>query len=107
MDRTSRYLIGLVAFLHLGFLVVELFLWDSLAPKAGLYDPGAILEAAKDSPASKLVVSHAIGVIVALGRNSGLYNGVLAGALIWLLRQPHLDPRAARSLAIYLLASIA
>jgi putative membrane protein len=88
MDRTTRLLIGIVAFLHFAFLVAELFFWETLTPILGLYDPAA---AALTAP---------------LGRNCGLYNGILAGAFVWLLTARSLSPQAARSLAIYLLVSV-
>jgi putative membrane protein len=58
--------VGLVALLHLYFLVLEMFLWDK---PAGLRAFGQTKEAAA---ASKV-----------LAANQGLYNGFLAAGLIW------------------------
>ncbi len=93
MGRTTRVLLWLVAALHVAFFVAELFLWETLTPIARLYDPR---EAAKEAP-------QLAALTVALGRNTGLYNGVLAGVFVWSLTSRSLTPQAARSLAIYLL----
>jgi putative membrane protein len=62
----ANVLVGLVALLHLYFLVLEMFLWDK---PAGLRAFGHTKEAAA---ASKV-----------LAANQGLYNGFLAAGLIW------------------------
>jgi putative membrane protein len=62
----ANVLVGLVALLHLYFLVLEMFLWDK---PAGLRAFGHTREAAA---ASKV-----------LAANQGLYNGFLAAGLIW------------------------
>ena len=59
-------LVVLVALLHVGFLVLEMFLWDK---PLGLEVFGQTREAAA---ASKV-----------LAANQGLYNGFLAAGLIW------------------------
>jgi putative membrane protein len=66
MSIVANALIGLVALLHLYFLVLEMFLWDK---PAGLRAFGHTPEAAA---ASKV-----------LAANQGLYNGFLAAGLIW------------------------
>jgi putative membrane protein len=58
--------VALVALLHVGFLVLEMFLWDK---PAGLRAFGLTPEAAA---ASKV-----------LAANQGLYNGFLAAGLAW------------------------
>jgi len=58
--------VGMVALLHVYFLVLEMFLWDK---PAGLRAFGQTPEAAK---ASKV-----------LAANQGLYNGFLAAGLVW------------------------
>jgi putative membrane protein len=58
--------VGLVALLHLCFLVLEMFLWDK---PAGLRAFGQTREAAA---ASRV-----------LAANQGLYNGFIAAGLIW------------------------
>jgi putative membrane protein len=62
----ANVVVGLVALLHLYFLVLEMFLWDK---PAGLRAFGHTKEAAT---ASKV-----------LAANQGLYNGFLAAGLIW------------------------
>ena len=62
----ANVFVGLVALLHLYFLVLEMFLWDK---PAGLRAFGHTKEAAT---ASKV-----------LAANQGLYNGFLAAGLIW------------------------
>ena len=59
-------LVGLVALLHIYFLVLEMFLWDK---PLGLRTFGNTLESAR---ATKT-----------LAMNQGLYNGFLAAGLIW------------------------
>jgi putative membrane protein len=66
MSMIANVVIGLVALLHLYFLVLEMFLWDK---PAGLRAFGHTREAAA---ASKV-----------LAANQGLYNGFLAAGLIW------------------------
>ena len=66
MSVLADVVIGLVALLHLYFLVLEMFLWDK---PAGLRAFGQTKEAAT---ASKV-----------LAANQGLYNGFLAAGLIW------------------------
>jgi len=62
----ANVVVGLVALLHLYFLVLEMFLWDK---PAGLRTFGHTKEAAA---ASRV-----------LAANQGLYNGFLAAGLIW------------------------
>src|SRR5215470_4436304 len=66
MALIANIVVGVVALLHVYFLVLEMFLWDK---PAGLRAFGQTLEAAK---ASKV-----------LAANQGLYNGFLAAGLIW------------------------
>ncbi|WP_265943940.1 DUF1304 domain-containing protein [Dechloromonas sp. A34] len=66
MSLAADIVVGLVAFLHIYFLVLEMFLWDK---PAGLRAFGQKLEAAR---ASKV-----------LAANQGLYNGFLAAGLLW------------------------
>jgi len=66
MAMLINILVGLIALLHVYFLVLEMFLWDK--PK-GLKTFGHTLESAS---ASKT-----------LAMNQGLYNGFLAAGLIW------------------------
>lgn len=66
MALVANIVVGVVALLHIYFLVLEMFLWDR---PAGLRAFGQTLEAAK---ASKV-----------LAANQGLYNGFLAAGLLW------------------------
>lgn len=70
MTLAADILIGLVAALHVYFLVLEMFLWEK---PLGLKVFGQTLEKAQ---ASKV-----------LAANQGLYNGFLAAGLVWGLSQ--------------------
>ena len=65
-DALANLLVGFVALLHAGFLVLEMFLWDK---PAGLRIFGHTRESAS---ASRI-----------LAMNQGLYNGFLAAGLAW------------------------
>jgi putative membrane protein len=66
MNMLARILVGLVVVAHLGFLILEMFLWTT--PYA-LKSFGMTLEYAKASSV--------------LAANQGLYNGFLAAGLLW------------------------
>ena len=66
MSTVANVVVGLIAVLHIYFLILEMFLWDK---PAGLRAFGQTREAAA---ASKV-----------LAANQGLYNGFLAAGLIW------------------------
>ncbi len=66
MSTLASILIGVIAALHIYFLVLEMFFWDK--PK-GLKVFGHSLESARESKT--------------LAMNQGLYNGFLAAGLIW------------------------
>lgn len=66
MSIAANILVGLVALLHLYFLVLEMFFWDK---PAGLKAFGQTRESAQ---ATKV-----------LAANQGLYNGFLAAGLLW------------------------
>jgi putative membrane protein len=66
MNLLANVLVAVVALLHLGFLYLEMFLWDK--PR-GLRTFNMTAEAAKQSKT--------------LAMNQGLYNGFLAAGLIW------------------------
>ena len=66
MSLISNFLVGVVALLHLGFLGLEMFLWDHpFGRKTFRMTP----EYSKAS--------------ASLAANQGLYNGFLASGLIW------------------------
>jgi putative membrane protein len=68
MGLIANLLVGLVALAHLGFLVMEMFLWTSpFVLKTFAMTP----EFAKAS--------------AVLAANQGLYNGFLAAGLVWSL----------------------
>jgi putative membrane protein len=66
MAVLSRVLVALVALLHLGFLVLEMFLWTGTI---GLRVFGMTAEYADQT--------------AVLAANQGLYNGFLAIGLLW------------------------
>lgn len=78
----AKSLIGFIALQHLGFLILEMFLWTQ---PLGLKVFRQSLEKAQASQA--------------LAANQGLYNGFLAAGLIWSLCYP--DAVIARQLALF------
>jgi putative membrane protein len=66
MTLLANILIGFVALLHIGFLVLEMFLWDHP------YGRKTFKMTAEYSKAS-----------ASLAANQGLYNGFLAAGLVW------------------------
>lgn len=78
MEIIVKILIGVVAFIHVGFFIMQMFLWD----KPFVQDK--IL---------KGFTSAEIATILA--HNQGLYNGFLAAGLIWVLfisQIPQVEP---------------
>lgn len=68
MSLPSQALIGLVALLHLYFLWLEMFAWETQGPKVFRAFPKDLFSATRPMMA-----------------NQGLYNGFLAAGLIWSL----------------------
>ena len=68
MGTVSQVLIGLVAFLHLYFLVLEMFLW------ATPFGMKTFKRSREEQEQTKI-----------LAANQGLYNGFLAAGLVWAL----------------------
>jgi len=66
MSVVASVVIGLVALLHVYFMVLEMFLWDKPAG----------LRAFGQTPASAAATK-------VLAANQGLYNGFLAAGLVW------------------------
>ena len=66
MATASQVLTGLVAFLHVYFLVLEMFLWTTPFGAKTFKRPIAEMEQTK-----------------VLAANQGLYNGFLAAGLVW------------------------
>ena len=72
MNQIANIVIAVVAVLHIGFLVLEMFLWQT---PFGRKTFGLTAEFAKES--------------AKLAANQGLYNGFLAAGLIWSLLIDH------------------
>lgn len=68
MTYLQTFFVGLVAFEHFYFMILEMFFWDK--PR-GLKAFGNTLEEAKSTKI--------------LAKNQGLYNGFLSAGLIWAL----------------------
>ncbi|MCB1864039.1 MAG: DUF1304 domain-containing protein [Chromatiales bacterium] len=85
MEWLARIAVAIVAVLHLGFLVLEIFLWKRPVGRRifGL---------------SREVTDGA----AALAANQGLYNGFLAAGLVWGL----LDARAGTPVLVFFLACV-
>ena len=66
MNIVALVLVGLVAALHVYFLVLEMFLWTKPARPRAFGTTAEFAEARK-----------------ALAANQGLYNGFLAAGLVW------------------------
>ena len=87
MTAIRILMIGIVAFLHVYFLVLEMFLWTQ--PK-GLATFKMTLEKANET--------------AILAANQGLYNGFLAAGLIWALVHP--DAIISKQLALFFLGCV-
>ena len=85
MKIIQLILVALVAFLHVYFMILEMFFWTK--PK-GLRAFGLTKEFAQQSKV--------------LASNQGLYNGFLAAGLIWSL----IDKNYANEIAIFFLCCI-
>lgn len=66
MEFAIKFLIGLVAFIHIYIWIFEMFMWESRGPKVFSSFPKDLFPKTK-----------------ALAANQGLYNGFLAAGLIW------------------------
>lgn len=87
MLMVGNILVGLVAVLHLYFLILEMFFWTK---PLGLKAFGQSLEKAKSS--------------AVLAANQGLYNGFLCAGLIWGLIES--DPNHAMAIKIFFLSCV-
>lgn len=72
MHTIANIIVAIIAILHLGFLILEMFLWQT---PFGRRTFGLTPEFAAQS--------------AKLAANQGLYNGFLAAGLIWGLLTPH------------------
>jgi len=70
MSKAARWLVGLVAALHVVFMCAEMFFWKDFAKRV-----------AKERP-------DIANAPWELGFNQGLYNGFLAAGLVWSLFAP-------------------
>jgi putative membrane protein len=86
MKLFAEILIGLVAFLHLYFLWLEMFAWTTSGPKT-FKKPIEYFKATKSMAA-----------------NQGLYNGFLAAGLIWSL--VIVDPEWQFRVAVFFLSCV-
>ena len=66
MDLLANILVGVVALLHAGFLVLEMFLWKTPTGRRVFGLPPDVTAASAP-----------------LAANQGLYNGFLAAGLVW------------------------
>lgn len=89
MSVAAALVVGIVAALHIYFLVLEMFLWDK---PAGLRAFGNTREAAL---ATKV-----------LAANQGLYNGFLAAGLIWSLMLGLNEGAQGRAVALFFLGCV-
>ena len=85
MKAIQVFFVALVAFLHIYFMILEMFFWTK--PK-GLKAFGLTKEFAQESKI--------------LAANQGLYNGFLAAGLIWSL----IDNNYSNAIAIFFLGCI-
>ncbi len=83
----QKFLVCLIAILHIYFLILEMFLWSK---PLGLKTFRMSQQKADDS--------------ALLAANQGLYNGFLAAGLIWSLIYP--NPEVSRELALFFLACV-
>jgi putative membrane protein len=86
MSTIAKILIALVALMHLGFLVMEMFLWTTPTIRASF---GLTEDFARQSKA--------------IAANQGLYNGFLAAGLVWSLIAP---VPLGRTLALFFLGCV-
>ena len=84
----GKILVGLVAVQHLFIMIMEMFLWEKRGP--------SIFKAFDKALFTKTT---------AIAKNMGLYNGFIAGGLIWSLFIS--DPVWSRNIAMYFLACVA
>ena len=87
MKLAADVLVGLVALLHVYFLVLEMFLWEQPRTRAAF---GMTAEAAEQTKV--------------LAANQGLYNGFLAAGLFWGLFHP--QPAVAFQIKVFFLLCV-
>jgi putative membrane protein len=87
MIFVQKFLVSLIAILHIYFFVLEMFLWSK---PLGLKTFKMSQQKADDSSI--------------LAANQGLYNGFLAAGLIWSLI--YTNPDVAREIALFFLSCV-
>jgi putative membrane protein len=87
MNVAAIALVGLVALLHVYFLVLEMFLWATPFGVKTFGRPREMMESTKD-----------------LAKNQGLYNGFLAAGLVWGAAAS--DPEMAFRLRLFFLGCV-
>ena len=87
MDILIKIIIGVVAFLHLYFMWLEMFAWTTRGPKVFKSFPKDLFKPTQSMAA-----------------NQGLYNGFLAAGLIWSLFIS--DQSWSQSIALFFLGCV-
>ena len=87
MELIIKIIIGLVAFIHIYILWLEMFAWTTRGKKTFRTFPEHLFEPTK-----------------ALAANQGLYNGFLAAGLIWSLLIK--DGRWSENVSVFFLACV-
>jgi putative membrane protein len=87
MRTLSLFLIGIVAFEHLYFMYLEMFVWTTKKTRRIFGTTEEFAQASKS-----------------LAANQGLYNGFLSAGLVWSLLQP--DAMFAWQLKLFFLACV-
>jgi putative membrane protein len=88
MSRSAKIAVGIVAGLHVGFALAEMLAWETLIPLLKIYDPD---------------LARATSTV---GRNMGLYNGIMAAILFWILSATRMNASDLRSLTSLVLICV-
>ena len=88
MNIIAKIIIGLVTFIHIYIVWLEMFAWTTKAPKVFKTIPKDLFVPTK-----------------VLAANQGLYNGFLAAGLIWALLI--CDPTWSKNVALFFLGCVA
>jgi len=87
MPVIAKVFVALVALEHIGFLIMEMFLWTTPGVRKAFGTTAEFAAASKP-----------------LAANQGLYNGFLAAGLLWGAIYP--DPVFARQIALFFLTCV-
>jgi uncharacterized membrane protein len=88
MHWSSNVAIAVVGILHAGFAIAEIFFWETLTPMLKVFSPEQAMSNAS------------------VGRNMGVYNGILAVLLLWLVWRSRFSADVVRQIATVLLCGI-